>query len=428
MTAAVTDINAFSGRYQRVYDADPVSTLWDSEILNPFYKNLDHESNGAGEAYAFTVTTPGSTTTSPDYTLDKGSMASYQFLVKPRTYHFRATITREAIDKAKVKGSKALFNAGKEQLDTAIEVALQKVQLHMARDNGEVGVISGVSGSNMTIPKHALAQVDVDTILLSAATNGSGDLVGGSTTPTEEVITAINEATGELTTASAVGFTNGYTVWVKGDVYYDQNKRRSLTGAFGWLNATAAANGVDFHGQDRYDANGKLEPVRMSLSGLDLRSGIIALAAKARQKRIAVNIGYVPSEQWNSLIMTADAREIVTVNTEKKAVGKTINLGSTALMVPNGNGGMMELYEWPDMPGGILMLGNAKKAPFKIIFTDKLVRLHMDGGGLWQQVQGGVVGDDGETVPGLRAEGSLRLNMINKCPNKWLLGTSWTGA
>lgn len=420
---ADVELSTITPLTQKAYDGDPVSVLFTPDGT-VFRNRCGMESNGMGDSFNFEIISEGSTLTSPDYSLAGGALQAYRFAVTPMTYHFRATVTRESIDAAKLKGSKALFQTQKLQLDMAIEVAMKKIDRHLGAKNGEIGTITNVTGSTFTlVDKSATNRLKEGMILVSAATNGSGALSG-----VEETVLSWDDDTGVVTCTNAVGFTNGHTIWEKGDVFTGQTKRKSLTGAFGWCDPVAASAAESFYGQDRSTAPRSLQPDRASYSGVPLRKALIRAAGRQSAKGKAPNVVYVAEPQYTAMREEADDREIVNITLEKKAQGgKTITIGIEAIRLTNGNGRTMDVLMWPYCPAGQFLMGNDEKGEFKLIYTDKLVRLHLDEGALWHRLEGGI-SSGGETVPALRAEGSLRLNLICKSPAHWFVGTNFTGA
>lgn len=420
---ADVELSTITPLTQKAYDGDPVSVLFKPDGSS-FRNMCGMESNGMGDSFNFEVISEGSTLTSPDYSLAGGALAAYRFAVTPMTYHFRATVTREAIDAAKLKGSKALFQTQKLQLDMAIDVAMKKIDRHLGAINGEIDTITGVSGSTFTlVDKSKVNRLREGMVLVSAVTNGSGALSG-----VEETVLSWNDDTGVVTCTNAVGFANGDTIWEKGDVFTGQTKRKSLTGAFGWCNPTAASGGESFYGQDRSLAPRALQPGRASYSGVPLRKALIRAAGRNAAAGRPVKVCFVAEPQYTALREEADDREIVNFTTDKQSPGgKKITIGFEAIRLTNGNGGTMDVLMWPYCPAGIFLMGDHDKGEFRIVYTDKLVRLHVDEGALWHRVEAGIT-SGGESVPALRAEGSLRLNLICKSPAHWFVGTSFTGA
>jgi hypothetical protein len=420
---ADVELSTITPLTQKAYDGDPVSVLFKPEGTS-FRNRCGLESNGMGDSFNFEIISEGTTLTSPDYSLAGGAMTAYRFAVTPMTYHFRATVTREAIDAAKLKGSKALFQTQKLQLDMAIEVAMKKIDRHLAAVNGEIGTITGVTGSQFTlVDKSAFNRLRKGMTLVSAATNGSGALSG-----VEEIVSTINPDTGVVTTVSACGFTNGDTIWEKGDVFTGQTKKKSLSGAFAWCGTTAAAGSENFYGLDRSTDPDALQPGRSDYAGVPLRKALIRAAGRNAAVGRPVKVCYVAEPQYTSLREEADDREIVNITMEKSVQGgKKITIGLEAIRLTNGHGGTMDVLMWPYCPAGVFLMGDDDKGEFKLVYTDKLVRLHLDEGALWHRLEDGIT-SGGESVPALRAEGSLRLNLICKSPAHWFVGTSFTGA
>lgn len=417
---ADVELSTITPLTQKAYDGDPISVLFTPDGT-VFRNRCGMESNGMGTDFNFEIINEGSTLASPSYALTGGALAAYRFSVTPVTYHFRATVAREAIDAAKLKGSKALFQTQKLQLDMAIKVAMKKIDRHLAAKNGEIGTITGVTGSTFTlVDKSAVNRLKDGMVLVAAEFNGTGALRA-----MEETIAAggINRDTGVITCTSAVGFTNGDTIWEKGDVFAGQTKRYSLTGAFGWCDPVAASASENFHGLDRSTDPDSLQPDRASYSGVPLRTALIRAGGRNAARGRPVKVCYVAEPQYTKMREEADAREIVHVNVQK---GK-ITIGVEAIRLTNGGGGTMDVLMWPYCPSGVFLMGDDEVGEFKIVYTDKLVRLHTDGADLWHRVEAGI-SSGGDTVPALRAEGSLRLNLVCKSPAHWFVGTNFTGA
>lgn len=435
---ADNDINAVAGLTQKVYDSDPVANVFDFEMSDVFRSHCDIESNGAGEDFNFSIVGAGSVVASLDYELAGGAIATYKFTVTPRVYTFRATVHRAAIDVAKMKGSKAVFQTQKMALDMALYEAWRKFDKHCAAKRGEIGIITAIAGSTITIGRVAgtadgwiTNRLKPGMILVSGATPGTGNL-RGSSPGDEEIVSSWNDATAVVTCASSISgnWQVGDTIWEKGDAYYDQtlkNGRRAIAGVPAWLDETAASNGENFFGQDRFDNSYDLEPMRVTLtSGTTARKGFVrALTRMYGQRGIAANLGFVPTTVWERFLLEEDNREIVTI--EKNAVGKKIMIKLESVKISNGAGGVCEFYQWPYLASDFAYMGNAKQAPFKIGYTDRMVRLHEDGQGLWRRIRGGLADPvTGEKVAALEAEGDLRVFLYNKCPSRWCVVSGCT--
>jgi hypothetical protein len=410
---------------QKAYDGMPVEVIFGNDAT-PFRNACTLESNGAGEGYTFEVISEGSTLVSPSYELAGGSLAAFRFSVKPVTYHLRATVTTEAIDSLKGKGSKAMFDLAKKQLDMAAKKAMRKVDQHLGSKNGAIGTVTVTSGTVLTLANPAaINRLEPGMILVGAEENGDGDLRGGASTPTEMVVESWTNA-GAVTVDDTTGFTTGDTIWQKGDVLGDQSKRKSLTGAFDWCDPVAASASEDFHGLDRSTAPTVVQPSRESYSGVPLRAALLRASGFLANMGRPVNKCYVAEKQYTALREEADAREIVNISVDK---GNKIVVGCEGIRLSNMNGGTMDVIMWRYCPSGVFLMGDDKEGEFKLIYTDKLVRLHTEGGGLWHRVQDGVTNvATGEVEPALRAEGSLRINLIQKSPAHWHVGTAFTGA
>jgi hypothetical protein len=422
MAGEVT-LESVTSLLQKAYDNMPAEVIFGTDAT-PFRNNCTLENNAGGEGYTFEIISEGSTLVSPNYSLAGGALAAYRFSVKPVTYHLRATVTKEAIDSLKGKGSKAMFDLAKRQLDIATKVALRKIDRHLGSKNGAIGTSASEVGSTITLDDpSAINRLAPGMILVGATTNGSGNLFNGELT-----VVSWTDA-GVITCLEDVGtenFTVPCTLWEKGDVLATQSARISLTGGIEWVDAVAATNGENFHGLDRFDSAMVTQPTRKSYSGVPLRAALLRAAGTQAAMGKPVNRVYVSEKQYTALREEADVREIVTVQIEKS---KTIVVGCEAIKLSNLNGGTMDVIMWRFCPNGIFMMGDDREGEFKLIYTDKLVRLHTDGGGLWQQVQGGITNAaTGLVEPALRAEGSIRLNLINKSPAHWHVGTDFTGA
>lgn len=437
---ADTDLAAMTPLYQKVYDGDPAQVVYGGKLGDVFRSNTDLENNGAGEAIVFEVISSGSVLASPDYEIAGGALAAFRFEVKPVSIHFRATVTREAIDTAKGKGSKKLFEVTKMALDMALHEAMRKFDRHAAARRGELGVIQAIAGSTITIASPSAPTVAAPSlvnrlkqgmVMVAAVTPGAGVLKGADPGDTGTILNW-NDDTGVITLTAAVAgtFAVGDTLFEKGDAYFTQTlRRRTITGALDWLNPVAAVNGENFHGQDRYDNPRDTQPIRFNCSGKTYRTALLQMASRGYGMGREFNICFAASDQWANIILEADAREIVAITISKDAAGgKKIVIGAQAIAFSNGAGGMMNILQWPLLEPGIILMGNTKNAPFKIAYTDKLVRLHSDGQDLWRRVEGGVTdATTGEKIPALRAEGDLRVALLNKAPSDWLVGYNFTG-
>lgn len=436
---ADTDVNAVSSLLQKVYDGDPVSNVFDFEMSDVFRTHCDIESNGGGENVNFEVISAGTVLASMDYALAGGALKSFRFSVEPVSIHIRATVTREAIDKAKGKGSKAMLQVTKMAMDMALYEAWRKFDRHAAAKRGELGIITAIAGSTITIGRVAgtadgwiTNRLKPGMVVVAGATPGAGTLRGADPGD-EEIVASWDDSTAIVTMESAISgnWQVGDTIWEKGDAYFTQtlkNGRRCITGAPGWLDETAATNGENFYGQDRFDNAFDLQPMRVSATtGHTARKILVkALTRMYGQRGIAAKIGFLPTLFWEKLLLEEDSRAIVV---EKDAKNKKITIRLSGVEIDNGAGGVCTFYQWPYLGSDFGYIGNDKEAPFKIMYTDRMVRLHEDGQGLWRRVEGGITdGTTGEKVPALRAEGDLRVLLINKAPSRWAVISNLTGA
>jgi hypothetical protein len=425
-----TDVNAVSSLLQKVYDGDPVSNVFDMEMSDPFRTHCEIENNAGGENVNFEVIGAGTVLVSPDYALAGGAIETFRFSVEPISYHLRATITRDALDKVKGKGSKALLNVSKTAMDMALYEAWRKFDRHAAAKRGELGIITGISGSTVTIGRVAgtadgwiTNRLKPKQVHVAAATPGTGTL-RGSDPGDEEIVLSWNDTTGVITYTNAVSgnWVIGDTLFEKGDAYFTQtlkNGRRNITGVPGWLDETAASAAESFYGKDRSTAPYDLEPMRIAVtSGHTARKALVrAMTRASGQRGISCTIGFLPTPVMEKLLLEEDSRTIVV---EKQAQGKKIEIKLSGVSIDNGAGGMCEFFGWPYLASDFGYIGNHKQAPFKIMYTDRMVRLHEDGQGLWRRVEGGVTDSStSEKVPALRAEGDLRVLLICKGPSRW---------
>ena len=389
-----TDIQAMAPLYQKAYDGDPVRALYGAKMGDVFRTHTVMENNGGGDGIKFEVVTPGSVVASMDYAIAGGAMAAFGFDVPLVNIHFRATVTRDAIDKAKMKGSKKLFEVTKMALDMGVFEALKKFDRHCAARRGEIGVIQAIVGSTLTLASPSRPTVADKSLtnrlkrqmrLVAGITPGAGVLKGADPGDVGTILSYV-DATAVVTLTAAVPATwaVGDTLWQEGDAYFTQTLkggRRTIAGALAWLDPTPAVNGELFYGLDRFDYAPDAEPLRFDCTDLPYRTALLRMASYGYSQDREFDLCLISSEQWPEIILEADAREIVTVTVTKDAAGgKKIVIGAQGIAFSNGAGGIMHALQWPRLESGIVIMGNSANAPFKIAYTDKnLIRLHTDG-------------------------------------------------
>ncbi len=414
--------------------------IWDNEC-DPFvaYLELQSEDTAGGndDAIIVRIADDGDILVSPDYALAGGSDTNYKFTVTTAKLEWRATVLREALDATR-GNTVGVFDVLKNSITKAIRRTMTKLSKHASTKRGCLGRIQAKSGQTLTIgsiTNPTVAAPDLmnrfqeGMVIVSAAAMDTGNLEGSTPGDTLTVNTGgIAYGTGIITlTGTMTNFTVGDYLFEYGDSYYSRVTRRTISGLPDWCDPVAPASSEAFYGQDRSLA-ASLQAIRFSATGLDLRVALMRMRQLLFTRgRIHADTVFVAPAQYAAIEETVEKTSIVDFNLNKNnGDGRTLTIGLAGIKLTNARGQTMMLVQLPWLESGLAFMGNVKRAPFKLAYTDKLVRTDTTAGSMWEKVLNGV-SNGTETVAAYRAEGSLRGAVYCTNPAQWVAASGFYG-
>ncbi len=414
--------------------------IWDNDC-DPFVAYLELESadvaGGNDDALIVRICDDGDILVSPDYALAGGSDTNYKFTVTTAKLEWRATVLREALDATK-GNTVGVFDVLKNSITKAVRRTMTKLSKHASTKRGCLGVIQAKSGQTLTISSitnptvaapDLMNRFNEGMVIQSAAAFNTGNLRGSTPGDTITIDAGgINYGTGVLTcTGTITNFTVGDFVFEYGDSYYSRVSRRTVSGIMDWLDPVAPTTGESFYGQDRLLAS-SLQAIRFAATGLDLRVALMRMRQILFTRgRIHADTVFVSPLQYAAIEEQVEKTSIVDFNLKKdNGDGRELTIGLAGIKLTNARGGTMMLVQLPWLESGICVMGNTKKAPFKLAYTDKLIRTDTTAGSMWEKVLNGV-SNGTETVAAYRAEGSLRGAIYCTNPAQWVVASGFYG-
>lgn len=443
------EVSTLDPALQKHYDEDYPELVYNND-QDPGLKYLEtvKEEDAGGQGIVVDIIDRGSVQASPDYGYAGGAFGVRKFDIPMNVLHWKASLTQESLDAAKKKGGRAVFDVQKQAIDMAFQEVFSKLAYHFMGRRGEIGHIAAINGATITLGNDSAGTGTgtADSSLLNRLREGqslvaadlyTGNQRGASVGGQGDVGTVLswNESTAVVTLNAVPGtWAVGDILWDKFDRYYTPSTGgfRAIAGAKAWIDPFASPGSENFMGTDRSLAPNSLQPYRMSLAGLDLKAGLIRLRSRHRAQRgVICDTAWVASPQFSAIEETVDASSIRDFQLTREAPnGAKLTVGLRGLQVPNGNGGVMNVVELPRLESGLVMMGPMEKKEFgfKMAFTDQLIRIDKSGGGIWKWLPSGITDSvTGETKPGYRAEGNMRIATYLKAPGFFAVGTGYFG-
>lgn len=441
-----TTPNTVAPLLDKYFTRDISEVVFDAEEADPFvsYLELEGENTAGGHdgTMVVRVVDDGDIIVSPDLDEAGGSIGTYKFEVPLSKLEWKARIRRETLDQTK-GAAHGVFDVSKRAIAAATRVAINTLARLAMTKRGALGVIKTKVGQVLTIGGLSEATgstTNLDITLMNRFKDGmklvaanaldSGNLRGS--TPGDYVTIdagGINEDTGELTvTGDLTNFAAGDYLWRRGDSYYARATRRVPVGVFEWCDWAAPTASEDFLGVDRSDFP-NLQAMRFDASPSGTGLGWKVALMKARSKfinkgRKSPDVVWVPQEAYDEIEAETDAATHITVMLEKDGPGgRKITVGINGIRLTNGRGGTLDVVALPYLEAGLFLMGPSKKSPFKLAWTDKLVRIEQVQG-MWRYEE---VSDGTEKHVTYTASGSLRGAIYNVCPADWLVGSNYFG-
>lgn len=422
-------------RYQRDFNQIIFNNKTDALFAHLETKS---ENDGGGAGYVIQFQTEGTVTASADYALAGGAYGAHQCTVTAAYVNWKATVTKKAIDGAKEKGGRALFDVCKTAIDMAMHKTMRKIGRHLSSRYAEIGRIAAIAGATVTIGNGLPATTDANPVmtnrlsasmvLVAAAAQLTGTLRGAS--PGDSATLASwDPGTGVLTVNAVPGtWQVGDYLYEKGDRYYDgATGQRMLAGIKAWLDHVADGT---IYGKNRAGIP-ELQPMRKNLSGIDLRVGLLRLQQELFTNGSEADLAFCSPVQWTAIQESVDASQIVNVNVTKEGSAGTFTIGFKGIELAGSGNKPLVVLQSVYIESGLVYMGpfNDKEYGFKLYYTDKLIRIDMQNGTAFTRLENGVTDSaTGDSVPAYRAEGDARLAVVCKAPGKYIVGYNFTGA
>jgi hypothetical protein len=430
----------------KYFTKDISEVVFDIEDCDPWiaYLQLNGENTAGGNDgnIVVRVTDDGDIVVSPDLESAGGSIGTYRFTVPVSKLEWKARIRREALDAT--KGSpRGVFDLAKKTIAAHVRQSIIKLAKHSLTKRGCLGVIKGVSGSDITIGSLSTAtgstasadlglenRFRAGMILVASDALATGNL-RDTVALTADTLTVLAVTPGTtdltLTMSGAISGTEwaaGDYLFEKGDSYFSRATRRTMAGAFEWVDYIAPVDGEDFFGNDRFD-HPNLTAMRYNATGKAYKTALLKARSKFKQLgKPAPDTAFISQTAYDEIEDDTDKSSVVTVMLNKEGPGgRVLQVGVTGIRLTNGNGGTLDVVALPFMEHGIFLMGNTKKSPFVLSYTDKLVRMDTMAG-MWRLEE---VSDGTEKHVTYVCQGSTRGAIYCTNPGNWLVGYGHTG-
>lgn len=441
--ATISDLTRVSDNLQLSYQKDHEDNFFSGEV-DAFLAHCEavKESDNGGAGFVVQVVSRGGVNANPTYSLaGTGAPLRSKFTIQPVNIEWKATWTRDAMLAAESKGTAAMFNLAKEEIDIAQHHA--KIDLGKTLGGKGWGSLAGIvaiSTADVTIghPNGDAAGAPVPTLtnrfyvgqlVCSADDEAAGNLRGASP-GTAYTISAINRTTGVLTFSATVSdFVDGDYLSEKGfRPYAASSGKKCISGLEAWLDPSLGAGTLG-------GTVAALHPLEFSVTAdTSLATSTIAQQLIAADEfafthglpQEGVKIFCSPAEH-RSLCDNAQVGQIVQMNVERtKSNGEKYTIGYKAFQLS----GMRGIV--PVVPSAFIRPGTAfwgpfdsKKMGFKLAYAGKmLMNINTGSDGLaFRMDPNGVTDNDGNVVAGYRSEGFFRGNLLCKHPGNYLVIT-----
>lgn len=450
MAITASDFTRISDSLNIVYEKTKTGNFFspDTDAFLAYCEDHEDNSNG-GKSFSVKVVGDGDVTSSAEY-LSAGGRAVYnEFLIPAATEHWRAQWTLDAMLAANTKGTDGAFDLAKETIDIHQAAAKRRFGINLggkgwgslagiqARTTGASGTITlGMpDGTSSTAVPELARRFYVGQKLYAADAEDSGAMRGTqvtlATSDAVATITSINYDTGVLTCDTVpASFAVGDYIGQQGNRFYNTTTyptRRLVVGLEAWLSpevVTGALGGVTL--TSRPD----LQPIRTSASGKSIKDGLIdadVFHFTQGKPREGLAIFTTP-ELLRTLAKNQEKTKVVEITRDEKGqVGKKVVISVSAFMLDG-----MGSQPIPVMASNFIRPKTAflgpfmsKKYGFQLRYSgSKLINVNTYADGLvFRHVQGGVLDGNGETVPGMEAEGFIRAALVCRHPNNYLVIT-----
>jgi hypothetical protein len=437
----ISDLTRVSDNLQLSYQKDHVDNFFSGEV-DTFLAHCEalKESDNGGAGFVVQVVSRGGVNSNPTYSLaGTGAPLRSKFTVQPVNIEWKATWTRDAMLAAESKGTAAMFDLAKEEIDLAQQVAKTDLgKMLGGKGWGSLAGIVAISGADVTIghPDGNAAGAAVPALtnrfyegqlLNSSDDEAAGDLRG--TTPgTAYTVLSINRTTGVLTmTAAPTDFVDGDYLVEKGFRPFSASSgKKTVSGLEAWLDTSLAATTLGGTTPSLHPL-GFVVTSDASLTNSTIAQQLIAADEFAFLHGLpqdGVMIFCSPAEH-RSMCDNAVVGQVVNQNVDRiKADGSTYTISYKAFQLS----GMRGIV--PVVPSAFIRPGTAfwgpfksKKMGFKLAYAGKLImNINTGSDGLtFRMDPAGVTDNSGVLQAGYRAEGFFRGNLLCKHPGNYLV-------
>lgn len=433
----VTENLAYSyqkGHADNFFDEDSDAFLAHCEEMS--------ESDNGGAGFVVHCVTRGSVNANAGYSLaGTGAPARAKFTIAPVNIEWKANWTRDAQLGAESKGTQAMFDLAKEEIDIAMNTAKLDIAKFLGgKGYGALAGVVGIASLVITIGqpdgdaagapvKELTNRFRVGQKLQAADDDDSGDLRGADP-GTIYTVTAVDPSAGTITLDATTNLVDGDYLIEYGYRHYSASTGvKALTGLEGWINRN----------------------VGDSLGGTTLTAGLVSLKFDASthttiadalmaadefafsqpdmvREGLAI---FVAPQQFRQLAASTEARAQVVKGgvSRTKANGDEYTIGFSQFML-TGMGAQIPVIPSRFVRPGTAAYGpfKSKKYGFKLAYAgDSLLNITIPpGGNAIQLVQGGLTNNSGTVEAGFRVEGFFRGNLLCKHPGNymWISGLS----
>lgn len=441
--ATISDLARVSDNLQLSYQKDHADNFFSKDV-DAFLAHCEEKSedDNGGAGYVVQVVSRGGVNANPTYDLaGTGAPLRSQFTIQPVNIEWKATWTRDAMLAAETKGTKAMFNLAKEEIDIAQRFAKHELGKHMGGTGygelaGIVAVTTGASGTTDigqpdgnaagSVVAELTNRFYVGQICVAADDNDSGNLRGAS--PGDSAVVAAIARTTGIITWDTVPVT-----WLDGDYLFEKGfrnyaastGRKCVVGLDAWLDTSLGAGTLG-------GTTAALHPLAFDASSVTLSTIAQQLIAADEfafthgLPQDGVMIFCAPKEH-RSLSDNAQVGQVVMASVERtNTKGEKYTIGYKSFQL-SGMRGIVPVVPSAFIRPGIAYWGPfaSKEMGFKLAYSGKMImNINTGSDGLaFRMDPRGVTDNSGNVVAGYRAEGFFRGNVLCKHAGNYLVIT-----
>jgi hypothetical protein len=398
------------------------------------------ESDNGGAGFVVHCVTRGNQNANATYTLaGTGAAGRHKFIISPVNVEWKATWSRDAQLAAESKGTAAMFDLAKEEIDIAMNTA--KLDIAKFLGGKGYGALAGVVAINSLVI--SIGQPDgnaagdvvpaltnrfyVGQELVAADDDDSGDLRGADP-GTVYTVTAKDPSAGTITLDATTNLVDGDYLIARGYRHFSATSGpKTITGLEGWINRVVG----DSLGGTTLTAG--LVSLKFDASSYTtISDALMAADEYAFSQPDMVREGlaiFVSPQQFRQLSASTEARAQVVKGgvTRSKANGDEYTIGFSQFML-TGMGAQIPVIPSRFVRPGTAAYGpfKSKKYGFKLAYAGgALLNITIPpGGNAIRLADSGVTNNTGVVEAGFKVEGFFRGNLLCKHPGNymWITG------